>query len=150
MTMMPVFEKQFGGNTFRVHTSKITPSKMDEIAKAIGEIRGSRSIYNRIPAETGELHEKYIERASLQDPELIKKEDETTEEHAARVMRPKIEVRELGFLIINGLAPLFEQEQVSKGAYDSCPWLPTRDFIYNVLNYAECPAGDFSPKSIVK
>lgn len=148
-TTLPVFSRDFGGREIRFHASKMTPAKISEMKEVLAQIRGARSLYSRVPMKEGEEHDKYLERATMQDPELKRREDESVEEHASRVMRPKAEPVEMGFLILNGLAPLFDQAPVDRKDFDTAVWPVTRDFLFNVLNWCELPAGDFSPKSVV-
>lgn len=149
MSLLPVFAREFGsGYDYKVHTSKITPAKIAEAKEIVGQVRASRSLYKRVSQNVGEEHVDYIERASMHDPDMRRREDETVDEHATRVMTPKADAVELGILLLNALAPAFGQKEVSRDAYDNVQWHPTRDFIFNILNWMECPANDFAPKSI--
>lgn len=149
MTMMPVFENQYGSTVLKFNTSKMTGEMIDKMKIEIAKVRGNRSIYSRLPMNCGETNQDYLERASAEDPEIVRKEDESVEEHTQRIYTPKVDSLELGFLFLNALAPLFDQPTIAREDYDKAQLLKTKDFVFNILNFADIPAGEFSPKSVV-
>lgn len=149
-TIFPKIVKQFGRARVVFDVGEMNPEMMDKVKEVVGQVKAKDSLYARVPMTPGVSHNEYLTEAQGDDPELMRRDDESPEEHAARILQPRMETAKNAFDILNAIAPLFKQPTIEWDDFKVVPIHEIRTFVFNVLNFCDCPtAAEFSPKRIV-
>lgn len=114
----------------------------------VADIRRSKSIFAKFPMEEGETKEKWRLRIQpLADAEDVRKEDETDEEHLKRLFKLESDLDEITFPILKSICEVFGLREPTDKDLESTNWIDLKLFIFNVLDAADIPAGDFAVRN---
>ena len=148
---LPKIYRVFGTKKLVFDVALMTPEIQDVVKEKLAEIKAEGSLYERVEMSTDESHGEYLDRASVNDPELCRRMDESPKEHAVRVFKPRgLNSGQYALKVINVLSEIFAQPTLEWEEIKSVPLCELRVLIYNVLNFCDSSfAGDFQPKRLV-
>jgi hypothetical protein len=143
--------RKFGNAEVVIDMDLLTYDMMDDIADGIRDVRLQRSSLNELPMDAQETVDDYYIRLAIYRQDKRRRKDETIEAHTDRLLRPKLDLPELGYDILTVFCKLWDQPTPSKEEYKSSKWFRTQAFIFDLLyqtNITEL-AEDFAPKRLV-
>lgn len=149
--VLPKIYREFGTKRLVFDVAFMTPGIQDQVKEKLAEIKSEGSLYERVEMSTDETHGEYLDRASVNDPELCRKFDESPKDHAKRVFTPRgINSGQYALKVINVLSEIFKQPTLEWEEIKNVPLCELRILIYNVLNFCDSSfATDFSPKRLI-
>lgn len=126
---------------------KYSYENVEILREAVSEIRRKHSVFTKYPMEEGETKDKWRERVEpLVETSLVRKDDESVQEHLQRMFEAKVDTHEMAPEILNAICGVFSLREVSEEDFKKANWLDVKEFIYNVLYLGDIPAEDFFPK----
>ena len=148
---LPKIYREFGAKKLVFDVAHMTPAIQDVVKTKLAEIKAEGSLYERVEMNTDETHGDYLDRASTNDPELVRHFDETPHDHAIRVFTPRGRASgEYALKTLNALSEIFGQPELVWDEIKNVPLCELRVLLFNVLNFCDSSfASDFSPKRIV-
>lgn len=138
-----------GKTKFQINSAKITVNMSKKIGKILGEVRAARSKLNQYPMEPGETFEVWEARIAEVDATILRRPDEEVEDHILRLNTPRMDVQEMGLPLLNRIGKeLFDQPEISEEEWGDVSLAVAKNYIWSILDYADCPAQEFSPKRL--
>lgn len=141
---MPNLKLDLPPGSLVVDTNKITPTAMEALADALGEVKQKHSIFAKYPLEDDETLEQWQERV-LPDltNETKKKDGEKAEDYLKRVFKTELDKKDLIFDTLSAFAGVFGGKEVTKESFNKASYVSMKAFIKDVLKACDFPTSDY-------
>ena len=139
----PRLEINVAGERVIVDLDKCTQQKVDDLYEKVVDIRSKHSIYAKYPFEASETREQWAERVSKESQgEILRKDNESAEEHLKRMFDAKSEISLIVPEIFNAVCEVFDQKTFDTKELKQVNWLKLKRFLADVLMACDVPGAE--------